>query len=95
MIEVQMAYHHVLDIVRLETNLAQLGVNRHIRGHHGICGFEERAPIARIGNDLVVVPRIEQHIALRMHDHKKAHRYLDVIRGTEVLQNVLRDGQRS
>src|SRR6185369_17681909 len=49
-------------------DLGELSVNGDVGGTARIEGFGERAPIIRIGDDLVVVAAIKQYVALGMPD---------------------------
>src|ERR1700722_11556342 len=66
MIDVEMSKHNILDVGGLDVDLAQLRVDGDIRRAARIKPGDERSPVARIGNDLVVVAAIEQHVPLGM-----------------------------
>ena len=71
-----MPEHDILDVGGLHVDLGELGVDGDVGRAARIERFDERAPIVRIGNDLVVVAAIKQHVAFGMADQVKADRDL-------------------
>ena len=76
MVDVEMPEHDILDVGRLHVDLGELGVDGDVGRAARIERFDERAPIVRVGDDLVVVAAIKQHVALGMADQVKADRDL-------------------
>ena len=73
-VDMEMSEHDILDVGRLHVDLGELGIDSDVRRAARIKRFDERAPIVRIGDDLVVIAAIKQHVALGMPDQVKAHR---------------------
>src|SRR4051794_12296849 len=90
----KMAHHDIFDVIRLQPNLLQLAVNRHIRGIDRLQSSERSAPVRRIRDDSVVIPRVEENIPFRMHNYKEADRYLNLrCHRRIILKNALTDGE--
>ena len=68
---------HVINVGGLDADLGELGIDRDIGAAAGVERGCERSPIGRIGDDLVVVPGIEQHIAFGMLDQEEGDRNRD------------------
>ena len=60
----------------LDVDLGELGVDGDVGRAARIERLDERSPIIRVGNDLVVVAAVEQHVALGMTDQVEADRDL-------------------
>src|SRR5947209_1127210 len=71
-VDMEMTEHNVFDVGRLDVDLAELGVDGDVRRTTGIETFDKRSPVIRIGNDLVVVTTIEQHVSLWMTNQEEA-----------------------
>src|SRR6516164_2058421 len=93
-IDVEMSEHDVLYIGGLDVDLAQLGIYGDIWRTTRIKRLNERPPIVRIGDDLVVVAAVEQHIPFGMPDQEKADRNLNLAAGA-VLNNRFVEIQRA
>ena len=75
MIEVQVTDHHVFDVVGLEANFGKLRRNRVILRHLEAEALGERSPPSLgVGYRLVVVPGVDNDVALGMLEHVEAHR---------------------
>src|SRR5450631_700450 len=66
MIDMEVPEHDILDVGRLDVDLAELGVDGDIRRSARIECLHEGAPIVGVGDDLVVVATIEQHVPFGM-----------------------------
>ena len=89
-----MPEHDIFDVGRLDVDLAQLGVDGDVGRAAGIERLDERSPIIGIGDDLVVVAAVEQHISLGMPDQEEADRNLDLAAGA-VLDDRLVEVERA
>ena len=94
MVDVEVAEHDIFDVGRLDIDLGELGVDGDVRRAARVERLHERSPIIGVGNDLVVVAAIEQHVALGVTDQKEADRYLDLAAGA-VLNDRLVEVQRA
>ena len=92
-VQVHVADDHVLEVVGLEPDLPELHVDGHIRRPNRIEPLDEGTPVARIGDDAVVVSRVEQNVALRVPDDVETDRDLDRRRRGASLQEVLGNGE--
>ena len=66
MINMEVPEHDILDVGRLDVDLAELGVNGDIRRATRIERLHEGSPVIGVGDDLVVVAAIEQHVPFGM-----------------------------
>jgi hypothetical protein len=94
MVDVEMPEHDILNVGRLHVDLGELGIDGDIGRTARIERLDERAPIIRIGNDLVVVAAIKQHVALGMPDQVEADGDLYLAART-VLDNGFVEVQRT
>ena len=83
----------VLDVVRLEPDLAELDVDGDVRRAYRVQRLDEVAPVARVSEDPVVVTRVEDHVAPRVPDDEESHGDLNLRRWTAGLEEVLGDGE--
>ena len=70
---------HVLDIGRLDSDLAELGVDGEVGVHALVQHGGHRPPIGLVGNEPVVVSRIEHDVALRVLDQEETDRDQDFL----------------
>jgi len=94
MVDVEMPEHDIFNVGRLHVDLGELGIDGDVGRAARIERLDERAPIIRIGDDLVVVAAIEQHVTLGMPDQVKADRDLHLAART-VLDNRFVEVQRT
>src|SRR5262249_22939850 len=94
MVDVEMPEYDIFDVGRLHVDLGELGIDGDVGRAARIERFDERAPIIRIGDDLVVVAAIKQHVALGMPDQVKTDRDLYLAART-VLNNRFVEVQRT
>src|SRR5438105_2756277 len=84
MVEVHVADGDVLDVVRGQVDLLELGVDRDVRCADDLQSLGHGTPVARVVDELVVVAGVEQEIALGMHHHEEPDRNLHLgARGAE------------
>jgi len=81
MVDVEMPEHDVLDVGRPDVDLAQLGIDGDVGRAARIERLHERPPIVSVGDDLVVIAAVEQHVSLGMTYQEEAHRDLDLAAG--------------
>src|SRR5438552_575765 len=77
-IDMEVSEHDIFDVGGLDVDLAQLRVDGDIRRAARIKRLHERSPVVGIGDDLVVVAAIEQHVPLRMPNEEEADRNLNL-----------------
>src|SRR5712691_1948462 len=88
-VQVHVTDDDVLDVVRLEPDLAELDVDGDVRRAYRVQRLDELAPVAR-----VVDARVEEHIALRVPDDEESDGDLDLRRRAAGLEEILGDGER-
>lgn len=90
-----MADDDVLDVVRLQADLGELDVDGDVGGADGVHPLDGGAPVARVGDDPVIVARVEQDIAFRVPDDEERHRDLDRSILGPALKEALGHGESS
>src|SRR2546427_574966 len=92
-VQVHVTDDDVLDVVRLEPDLAELDVDGDVRRAYRVQRLDEVAPVARVSEDPVVVTRVEDHVAPRVPDDEESDGDLNLRRWTAGLEEVLGDGE--
>src|SRR5262249_49044036 len=77
-IEVHVPENHVIDVGGFDADLVQLSIDRDVGGAARIERGNERPPISRVGDDLVVIPGIEEHVPFGMLDQEEGDRNRDL-----------------
>ena len=94
-VEMHVANRHVLDVVRRQADPLQLRIDGHVRSAVRGHVLDERPPVARIVYDLVIVPSIEEDVALRVRDDEESDRNPDRRARRPRLQRALQEGYPS
>ena len=68
MVDVEMPEHDIFDVGRLHVDLGELGVDGDVGRAARIERLHEGSPVVGVGDDLVVVAAIEQHVPFGMSD---------------------------
>ena len=95
-VEVEVAHNDVGDIVGCEIDFLELCIDRDIWRIDRLQRGERGTPVARVGDNLVVVTCVEENIPFRMFDHVKTDRNLDRrLHGRAVHQISFAERQRA
>ena len=81
-VHVEMPKDQIFDVRWLDADFRELGIDGYVGRTARIQGSNERTPIARVRDDLVVVAAIEQHVPIWMLDQEKPDRNFDFSTGT-------------
>src|SRR5215470_903194 len=92
-VEVHVADRDVLDVIGRQADLLELGIDGNVWGALRREALNERPPVSRIADDLVVVAGIEEEIALRMLHDEESDRHRDLRARRTGLERTLRDRQ--
>ena len=96
MVQMHVADHHILDVIRLQANFGELHVDGVFGRHFGREHTGELAPVGAVGDEFVVVTGVKQHIALGVLDHEEANGDLNFrVHGREILQEAFAEHHRA